>query len=359
MKWKNIMEEKTATKKNMAPIIIAIAVTVIVVAVIVIVVANCKSAKVTRHITAAENYFEEFDYENAVDEYKITIEIDSKNVDAYLGLAETYLSMNEIDSAIFALEEGYRETKSYEIKEMLDELRGKQQTADSGNEVIDKVDDVNSVNISNGIIDEIEKEDVKYTIGDLITFGNDTYSNEWIVLDKDRDRLLLINKNAVVWKEYNDKYTDVTWEMCALRYWLNNEYLNTAFSEEERAAIEYTYVINNDNQDHWIEGGADTYDYIFFLSLDEVNQYFSSDEERLCTYTGEYTGDDGTIHVLENQDSAWWLRTPGYRSTYVAFVDVDGSVISSGIGVTGILSKIVGVRPAMWIDMSATDIYNP
>ena len=68
----------------------------------------------------------------------------------------------------------------------------------------------------------------------------------------------------------NDKY--VTWEKSSLRAWLNKKFINTAFSDEEKEKINITEIVNQDNPVYGIEGGNNTFDKIFLLSLSEVSE---------------------------------------------------------------------------------------
>ena len=77
------------------------------------------------------------------------------------------------------------------------------------------------------------------TVGNSVSFGSYEQDNnpangkeeiEWIVLDVQGDRSLLISKYALDCKKYNTEWTDGTWESCSLRKWLNSDFLNAAFS---------------------------------------------------------------------------------------------------------------------------------
>ena len=96
---------------------------------------------------------------------------------------------------------------------------------------------------------------------------------------------MLISKYGLDAKPYNEKITGITWESCTLRKWLNNDFLNAAFSAEERAIISKTRVTADENPEYDTSPGNDTNDKIFLLSITEVNKYFSSDEARKCAPT--------------------------------------------------------------------------
>lgn len=185
---------------------------------------------------------------------------------------------------------------------------------------------------------EAESEDV-VAVGEIITFGNDTYSNEWIILDRDGDKLFILNKYAVKISKFHNKWEEITWETSELRSWLNNDYFNEAFSESERALIQQTYLVNDDNPQYGTEGGNDTTDYIFILSANEVINYLGADQFHPCTTP------DGTM-------TPWWLRVPGRDNKAFTGINIDGGVISY-YGTSVFAAEECGVRPAMWIDASA------
>ena len=67
--------------------------------------------------------------------------------------------------------------------------------------------------------------------------GNGPEPIEWIILDMQEGRALLLSRYALDTMPYNTESADVTWETCSLRAWLNDEFLNNTFTDEERAAI--------------------------------------------------------------------------------------------------------------------------
>lgn len=193
-------------------------------------------------------------------------------------------------------------------------------------------------------------------VGDIVNFG--TYKPganallkgkeiEWIVLDVQEDKALLISKYGLDVKPYNGDKIDIDWENCTLRKWLNNDFINVAFSTEERKRIVPTRVINDDNPDYPAKGGNDTEDYIFCLSLAEANHYFDSSADKICDPTEYAIARD----VLTSGIGScwWWLRSPGAHSTDAAFVHYDGVSNSSGRSIN---SDHVAVRPALWVENS-------
>ena len=201
-------------------------------------------------------------------------------------------------------------------------------------------------------------------VGDTYTFGayeqDNSTSNgkeaiEWTVLDKDGMSLLLISKQALDCQQYNTSYTDVTWESCSLRKWMNGTFLNKAFNAEEQAQIQNTTVSADKNPEYNTNPGNATTDKVFLLSINEVEKYFNSDEARKCAPTayakaqGAYTSD--SYKTASGAATCWWwLRSPGYFQYYAAYVNYGGSVNFYGYNVN---NDNDAVRPALWINLDS------
>ena len=198
-------------------------------------------------------------------------------------------------------------------------------------------------------------------IGSYVFFGsyeqdNDTSNGEedieWIVLAKEGDKALVISKYALDCRLYHTFMSDITWETCSLRKWLNGPFLNI-FPVEERNSMIDTTVTADKNPSYSTSPGNDVTDKVFLLSIAEVDKYFSSDEARKCTPT-DYANAQGVW--MSRSDSTggraacWWLRSPGSLSDHAAVVHGSGSVNISGRAVFNVLG---GVRPALWIDLGS------
>ena len=198
-------------------------------------------------------------------------------------------------------------------------------------------------------------------IGDTYTFGsyeqdNDTSNGkeeiEWQILEKQDNKILIISKYALDCQQYNTEYTDVTWETCTLRSWLNRTFINDAFSESEKSMIADTKVTADENPNYSTNPGNDTTDKIFLLSINEVNKYFTTDDSRKCAPTyyaieqGAYTSDSYTTGGKAT--CWWWLRSPGSSQFFASYVDAGGSVHDYGNYVD---DSSDCVRPALWINL--------
>ncbi|MBE6712504.1 MAG: hypothetical protein E7580_03160 [Ruminococcaceae bacterium] len=198
----------------------------------------------------------------------------------------------------------------------------------------------------------------KAKVGDIITFGSldqdDNESNgkepiEWIVLEKEKDgRLVLITKYAIERVSYHKKAEDVTWETCYIRSWLNKGFLDDCFTKEEQWIIPTSYVVNNDNPLYGTDGGNDTYDKVFLLSIEEAQKYFKNDLARKTSAT-----EVAKLHYAYCDpfgNTAWWLRSPSFKSNKAAVVADHGEVYIGAYH--KVTDMIFATRPAMRIDLS-------
>lgn len=192
----------------------------------------------------------------------------------------------------------------------------------------------------------------KAAVGDKITFGtyeqdnvtsNGTENIEWLVLARENNKILVISDKALDRQLYDN--ADVTWENCSLRKWLNDSFLNAAFSEEEKVLIQSTTVSADKNPEYSTDPGTATTDKVFLLSINEAEKYFNSDEARKCAPTA-YAKARGALTSVGDAKTWWWLRSPGRSQKYAAIVSIGGWVYYRGYGVN---YDNVSVRPALWI----------
>lgn len=200
--------------------------------------------------------------------------------------------------------------------------------------------------------------------------GYNTDPVKWRVLANENGKLFLISDQNLDVFEYHTENEDVTWETSTMRSWLNglaankgdgeeaidysdDNFLDTAFSAGEQEAIAETEVVNDDNPRYGTEGGNNTVDKIFLLSLDEARNtgYFADDNSRISTNTA-YVADGGKINISRRDAGTadyWYLRSPALRSYNVSRVYDNGNVDDFGAYV----SNSSTVRPAFNLDLSS------
>lgn len=197
--------------------------------------------------------------------------------------------------------------------------------------------------------------DAKFAVGNYVEFGaypqtsdgNDATAIEWLVLARNGNSALLISRYGLDAQHYNEKRSDITWENCTIRKWLNEAFFNVAFGAEDRAAIQSTNVPADRNPKCNTDPGNATTDKVFLLSIDEVKKYFPTDDARSCQPT-EYAVNNGASR--SDGGCWWWLRSPGYNLYYAAYVYYDGSVDCNGNRVD---FGDACIRPALWVNIDS------
>jgi len=182
-----------------------------------------------------------------------------------------------------------------------------------------------------------------------MTFG----SRDWLVLDEREGKRLIISKIVLEDRAYHEPSGDITWESCTLRKYLNGEFLNT-FSEAEKGKIVKSPIENKGNP--WVDanGGDDTEDNVFLLSLEEIVQYFGDSEvlkeiARTNYYISDEFNNNRAVKNTEGVASSWWLRTPGSRAGETISVLGGGAIYEADASDNSKCSA--GVRPAMWVNI--------
>ncbi len=166
-----------------------------------------------------------------------------------------------------------------------------------------------------------------YTIkDDYVIFGHyeqdgDTSNGpepiEWVIVSKENGKMLLMSRYYLEWKPFNDERTKTTWEECSLRKWLNNDFINSAFSSAEQEKILSTKLTTPDNAFDGAKGGNDTEDKVFCLSIDEVLANFKPWEDGFGPYN-EKAG-YGVFINLESKPTVYALSQSGERPTGYGF----------------------------------------
>ena len=219
------------------------------------------------------------------------------------------------------------------------------------------------------------------TNGDGVADENDEKQPiKWRVLSVDGDDAFLLADQNLDVRRYNESHRNVTWETCTLRSWLNgygasanventdyssNNFIDTAFTAAEQSAILRTDVINEDNPYYDTEGGNDTTDQVYLLSVAEASNasYGFDSNHRAKSKTREakntsYAKEQGAWTSTSTEyegNGDWWLRLPGNYSDSISHV-----INSNGIGVNSstVGSYYVAVRPALHLNLSFSNLWS-
>ena len=194
-------------------------------------------------------------------------------------------------------------------------------------------------------------------VGDYVFFGtyeqdNDSSNGkediEWLVLAKNGNKTLVISKYALDCQQYNTSDTDVDWESCSLRKWLNGTFAGSAFTSDELRIIQNATVTADENPSYSTSPGDNTTDKVFLLSIEEAEKYFATNESRKCSLTAYTEAQGAATSIFSDATCWWWLRSPGYFQRNTAGVSINGAVDDYG---ERVYYNRGAVRPALWIEL--------
>jgi hypothetical protein len=186
---------------------------------------------------------------------------------------------------------------------------------------------------------------------------------------------------------YSEDDDDCLWHVSTIRSWLNgydastnqkridytdNNFLKSAFTNEEQNAIKTTEVVTDKYTD-WHFNWTDVHHYymktndkVYLLSFDEMTNKdygFSADEggtpSRQAINTA-YTAAGGTSKSpymnKEGTSDSWLLRTPGEYSMYADMITASGEY-EEDVSDINMVRTACGIRPLLHFDLSRTDVW--
>jgi len=175
----------------------------------------------------------------------------------------------------------------------------------------------------------------------------------WRILERkvegSKMELLLLSEYILDHVSYQGDEQAVIWETSSIREWLNSDFLDYIFSEEEQQVLVPTSIVSK--CDVILE------DKVFLLSKEEVTNHrygfeltdsFSESREAVGTeYSWRkwelYKGEDYYKYNFHPKESwIWWLR--GTASN-----DWRAQLVKNGAVFSHFVNKIAGVRPAIRI----------
>ncbi|MBQ7906657.1 MAG: hypothetical protein IJ309_01640 [Clostridia bacterium] len=170
----------------------------------------------------------------------------------------------------------------------------------------------------------------KFSTGEPIIEGKSYYFKvepiNWKVLYSKNKRAFLLCENAIACHRFSEKTNN--YESSEIRSWLNDTFLNTAFSKEEQERIIVTEVDNSVQSTGYKSNEfacQNTNDKIFLMCHADIskskygfNVYFCQDKNRqritsdFARATGAYFSSEGDIYG----NGYWWLRSPGDAKSF-------------------------------------------
>ncbi len=180
------------------------------------------------------------------------------------------------------------------------------------------------------------------------------------IIDSQPYNNYILEMDGRLWGDSARTYYANNYAMSSIRQWLNNDFYNTAFSDEHKANIKTT-LLNNDcwatlngfeNREDF--DAPSTSDKIFLLSYNEVaNSAYGFDSSNVVKDSARrlqgsnYAKCQGLLVYKKSGDecdgnSYWWLRTPDGDGHACAVMETGDAAYYPSVGCTA-----VGVVPAL------------
>jgi len=157
----------------------------------------------------------------------------------------------------------------------------------------------------------------KLKAGDIIRFGDYKGHTNWRVLTVNGSEAYITTVDSVDRYPFDGNWSGWDAKDCDIKIWLNDKYINAAFTDYEREIIVEKEGIK-----------------VFLLSIEEAYRYFKDNEDRALPL---------------NNELGYWLRNKGIYSDHAAFIGTE-PVTKGGIDEYGGLVYLNReVRPALWI----------
>lgn len=188
---------------------------------------------------------------------------------------------------------------------------------------------------------------------------------KWRVLENDGSALFVMADKGLDCKNYHDLGDSITWEGCTIRKWLNNDFYKMALNSGEQEAVVERTIVNDDNPKYGTEGGNDTEDKVYLLSISEATnpaygfcEGHSVDSVSRRVKASDYAHARGSIIDTSTgyEGNCWWgLRSPG-DYTFTA------AVVTSYHGIPGYGTEVSVANyacvPVLHISLSS-DLWTP
>ena len=231
----------------------------------------------------------------------------------------------------------------------------------------------------------------KISVGSKIRFGNFV----WRVLSMIDGAMLVVSDRVILRSAFHRLESDairpgmetdallealsVSWETSDLRAYLNGEFLES-FDSSARERILNLPMPYPQNPAVIGPRRSPLHDRVFLPGIDDVLHWFGGGTGRITLRKEEYTLDESGLKAAdsasgipvrfedyvvddannpkrmaidaEGNPSGWWLRSQGYNTHLIAYVDASGCVVVNGTFGAALSDADAlkrGVRPAMWL----------
>ena len=164
---------------------------------------------------------------------------------------------------------------------------------------------------------------------------------EWIVLQRDSSSMTLISRYCLDLHPYS-KEKKADWSNADLRYWLNHEFLQAAFTDVETDFLKPVTIVT-ELKKFGSSRSVETQDKVLLLSDSEARK---SSRFFLSAVTTDYVNSRAeTLNV--NNPNLWWLLTKNGNAKSTPIVSKEGAVLEDHVLD---VRRYAAVRPVIVLD---------
>lgn len=205
-------------------------------------------------------------------------------------------------------------------------------------------------------VEIIEEPAASLNIGDSISLGkyeqdnnleNGSEAIEWTVLEIQENTALLLSNKILSVADFNSEKIDSEGNLCwgnsSLHEWMNGEFYEQAFNEEDKGKIRPMHIVG---------GGIESVDNVFLLSRMEFERFIGVYRE---AEPSRYAYNQG-LEISAHQKGSYWLRTVADLEGYYTVKNIDMVDWDGELGYKPMMDiKQYGVRPAIWISLTESN----
>ena len=224
--------------------------------------------------------------------------------------------------------------------------------SNKANEVNNVEDNQHQSNTLNTSDDEV------ISVGDTVLLGtyeqDNEYSNgeeniEWLVVDKQDTKILLMSKKIISTDKYYDMIEGVDELIPITDFWLSTTFYADAFSEKEQAII--TNGTISSEEDMYTTGkmiNDSVKENVFLLSAKEMKYY---SQKGVDVYSCKLTTDLENKNVGKTMTDGklyFWGRSE--KDSYQSVISSSGEHYAFFASRENIFDYIYGIRPCVWVE---------
>jgi tetratricopeptide (TPR) repeat protein len=318
-------------------IVSAIAIVVVIIVVAAIVVNGSGSKNNLRdQLDLAEQYLSDLDYEQAIAAYEQALEIDPKCEEAYLALADIYVTLEDYDKAFEILNEGYEQTGAESITKKIEEIQDllaeQENTLEEVSEEKIKEEpetEIEEESEQETFFSEEELEDtvyVDYTF-DLSRFNVSIFGKQMYEWTAEELRQYLIDNNIYDMSKETASIDSSTGEVIANEFHVDG--VNYGASRGLYNGTEWMGIVDSrydlilsygDNADDVLQLSYDTF-YSDEWSADEYDEVLNISENVIGKSLVELFGDEEFVTAIKNNTMPREVYGNNIKVTMIQYQD--------------------------------------